>query len=97
LKPEPFIGERKVERRRKTLPLIEQNFHPGGWEPFGRAKFGWNSGEPSRKQLLLTSGEYFRREMHREFLFEAIAFAIIVLISAWPLTSLVLMLMRLIR
>jgi hypothetical protein len=43
------------------------------------------------------SGDYFQREMHRDFFLEAIAFSIIVLISAWPITSMVLMLMRLIK
>lgn len=53
--------------------------------------FGWGADEPVRKQFFL-SGEYFRREMQREFHFEAIAFAVIVVITAWPLISLVLML-----
>lgn len=80
-----------------TAPRVEQYFHSGGWEPFGRAMSGW-TGEPSRKRSLYRmSGEYFQREMHREFFFEAIAFSIIVVVSALPLTSLVLMLMRLIR
>ena len=72
--------------------LVESNFHPGGGEPFGRALFGWTPGEPSRNRFLYLSGEYFRREMQREFRFEAIAFAAIVVITAWPLISLVLML-----
>jgi hypothetical protein len=73
--------------------VIEQYFQSGPREPFGRAMFGWNSGEPSRKRSLCwMTGEYFRREMQREFRFEAVAFAIIVAVSAWPLTSLVLML-----
>jgi hypothetical protein len=41
--------------------------------------------------------EYFDHEMHREFFFEAFAFAVIVIISAWPLSTLLLMLTRLIR
>jgi hypothetical protein len=99
VKPEAFPGERKIRRQRTPARLlVEQNFHPGGGEPFGRAMFGWTPGEPSRKRSLYRmSGEYFRREMHREFFLEAIAFSIIVVISAWPLTSMVLMLMRLIR
>ena len=50
--------------------------------------FGWGAGEPARKRFLYLSGEYFRREMQREFRFEAIAFAAIVAITAWPLISL---------
>jgi hypothetical protein len=87
-----------IKRRRTRAPLIEQNFHPGGGEPFGRAMFGWTPGEPSRKRSIYRlSGEYFRREMHREFFLEAIAFGAIVAISAWPITTMVLMLMRLIK
>ena len=87
-----------MESRRGKALLIEQQFQPGGGEPFGRAMFGWTPGEPSRKRSLYRmSGEYFQREMHREFFLEAIAFSIIVLISAWPLTTMVLMLMQLIR
>jgi hypothetical protein len=87
-----------MEPRCGKAPLIEQHFQPGGGEPFGRAMFGWTPGEPSRKRSLYRmSGEYFQREMHREFFLEAIAFSIIVLISAWPLTTMVLMLMQLIR
>jgi hypothetical protein len=93
----PSVNDRTERRRRRTL-LVERNFHPGGGEPFGRAMFGWASGEPSRKRSLYRmSGEYFRHEMHREFFLEAVAFAIIVIVSAWPLTSMVLMLMRLIE
>jgi hypothetical protein len=93
---DPIRGQR--EPRRGKVPLIEQHFHPGGGEPFGRAMFGWTPGEPSRKRSLYRmTGEYFQREMHREFFIEAIAFSIIVLISAWPLTTMVLMLMQLIR
>jgi len=94
---DPTVG-RRIEPRRAKAPLIEQQFQSGGGEPFGRAMFGWTPGEPSRKRSIYRmSGEYFQREMHREFFLEAIAFIIIVLISAWPLTSMVLMLMRLIR
>ena len=89
---------RGMGRRQKRTLLVEQYFHPGGGEPFGRARFGWTPGEPSRKRSLYRlSGEYFRREMHREFFLEAIAFAIIAIISAWPLSTMVLMLMRLIE
>ena len=59
--------------------------------------FGWTP-DPSRKRSIYRmGGEYFRREMQREFFVEALAFSVIVLISAWPITSMVLMLMRLIR
>lgn len=93
----PLI-RRQIEGRRARTPLIEQYFQSGGGEPFGRAMYGWTPGEPSRKRSLYRmTGEYFQREMHREFFLEAIAFTIIVLISAWPLTTMVLMLMRLIR
>ena len=98
MKPlDPIVRRRTVPRRART-PLIEQHFQSGGGEPFGRAMFGWTPGDPSRKRSLYRmTGEYFQREMHREFFLEAIAFSIIVLISAWPLTTMVLMLMRLIR
>jgi hypothetical protein len=98
VKPLDPIVRRRIESRRAKAPLIEQHFQSGGGEPFGRAMFGWTPGEPSRKRSLYRmSGEYFQREMHREFFLEAIAFIVIVLISAWPLTSMVLMLMRLIK
>jgi len=73
--------------------LIEQYFQSGPREPFGRAIFGWNPGEPSGKRSPhWMTGEYFRREMQREFRFEAVAFTIIVATSAWALVSLILML-----
>ncbi len=98
MKPLDPIVRRQIERRCAKTPLIEQHFQSGGDEPFGRAMFGWAPGGPSRKRSLYRmTGEYFQREMHREFFLEAIAFTIIVLISAWPLTTLVLMLLRLIR
>lgn len=98
VKPLAPIAEGKIGDRRRAAPVIEQYFHSGGREPFGRARFGWNPGEPSRKRSLYRmSGDYFRREMHREFFLEAVAFAIIVFMSAWALTSLGLMLMHLIR
>ena len=98
MKPLDPIIRKRIEPRRAKAPFIEQHFQSGGGEPFGRAIFGSTPGEPSRKRpLYRMSGEYFQREMHREFFLEAIAFAVIVLISAWPLTSMVLMLMRLIR
>jgi hypothetical protein len=92
------IVRKPIQRRRAKAPLIEQHFQSGEDEPFGRAMFGWTPGGPSRKRSLhRMTGEYFQHEMHREFFLEAIAFTIIVLISAWPLTTMVLMLMRLIR
>jgi hypothetical protein len=95
--PDPII-RRRIEPWRAKAPLIEQHFQSGGGEPFGRAMFGWTPGEPSRKRSLYRmSGEYFQREMQREFFLEAIAFTVIVLISAWPLTTMVLMLMQLIK
>jgi hypothetical protein len=98
VKPLGPIAGKRFELRRAKAPLIEQHFHSGGGEPFGRAKSGWTPCEPSRKRSLYRmSGDYFQREMHREFFLEGIAFTIIVLVSAWPLTSMVLMLMRLIK
>jgi len=73
--------------------LIEQCFQSGPREPFGHAMFGWNRGEPSGKRAPhWLTGEYFRREMEREFRFEAVAFTVIVATSGWALASLVLML-----
>jgi hypothetical protein len=98
VKPLGPIAGKRIELRRAQAPLVEQHFHSGGGEPFGRAMSGWTPGEPSRKRSLYRmSGDYFQREMHREFFLEGIAFTIIVLVSAWPLTSMVLMLMRLIK
>jgi hypothetical protein len=98
VKPLALIPEGRIREGRKTAPVVEQYFQSGGREPFGRARFGWGPGEPFRKRSLYRmSGEYFRREMHREFFFEAIAFAVIVFISAWALTSLGLMLLLIIR
>jgi hypothetical protein len=98
VKPLDPIVRRRIEPRRARAPFVEQHFQSGGGEPFGRAMSGWTPGEPSRKRSLYRmSGEYFQREMHREFFVEAIAFSVIVLISAWGLVSMVLMLMRLIR
>jgi hypothetical protein len=98
VKPTAPIDYREAQPRRRAALLVEQNFQSGGREPFGRAMFGWTPGEPSRKRSLYRmSGDYFQREMHREFFLEAIAFAIIVIISAWPLTTMVLMLLRLIQ
>ena len=98
MKPLDPIVRRRIQLRRTKALSIEQHFQSGGGEPFGRAMFGWTPGEPSRKRSIYRmSGDYFQREMHREFFLEAIAFIIIVLISAWPLTMMVLMLMQLIR
>ena len=88
---DPIANDRIARRRARTL-VVESNFHPGGGGPFGRAMFGWGAGEPARKRFLYLSGEYFRREMQREFRFEVIVFAAVVVITAWPLISLVLML-----
>jgi hypothetical protein len=98
VKPPAPTTNGEIKRRRTKAPLTHQNFQPGGGEPFGRAMFGWTPGEPTRKRSIYRmSGDYFQREMHRDFFLEAIAFSIIVLISAWPITSMVLMLMRLIK
>ena len=99
MKPlDPTIARKRIDLRRARTPFVEQHFHSGGGEPFGRAMYGWTPGEPSRKRSLYRmTGEYFQREMHREFFLEAVAFTVIVFISAWPLTQMVLMLMRLIR
>jgi hypothetical protein len=98
VKPHDPLVRRRIEPRPAKALLIEQHFQRGGGEPFGRAMFGWTPGEPSRKRSLYRmSGEYFQREMHREFFLEAIAFSVIVLISAWPLTTMVLMLMQLVK
>jgi hypothetical protein len=86
--------DERTHRRHGKMPLVEQDFHPGSGEPFGRARFG---GEPSRKISLLWLSEYLRRELHREFFFEGIAFGVIVLMAAWPLASLVMLLMRVIN
>jgi hypothetical protein len=95
VKPESIIqSEEMIKRRRRVGPFVDQKFQPGGWEPFGRAKF---NGDPSRKWSFYYMSEGARREMHREYSFEAIAFGVIVIMSAWPLVGLVLMLMQIIR
>ncbi len=92
MKPLEPIAYNCIRRRGARTLVVESNFHPGGGGPFGRAMFGWGAGEPARKRFLHLSGEYFRREMQREFRFEAVAFAAIVVITVWSLISLILML-----
>ncbi len=78
-------------------PLVDWKFRPETGDPFGRALYGGGFGGPHKRSIHRMSDEYFRQEMHREFFIEAIAFLVIVLVSAWPLTTMVLMLMQLIK
>lgn len=98
MKPISPAPEGRVVLRSVRRPVVDWNFHPGTGDPFGRAIYGGGfGGGPDKRSIHRMSGEYFQQEMHREFFIEAIAFLVIVVVSAWPLTTMVLMLMRLIK
>jgi hypothetical protein len=78
--------------------LSDYNFQGKAGDPYGWASSSRGDGENSRsRSIYVISREFFREEMHRDFFVEGIAFAAIVLVSAWPLATMVLLLARLIK
>ena len=72
--------------RRRGL-LIDYNFQAGAGGPFGRGDHGRAPDENSHSHPV--SPDYYRSEMQREFFLEAIVFAVIVVVSAWPIVALI--------
>ncbi len=81
---------------RSTALLTDYNFQRKAGDPYGWASSSRGDGENSRS-IHVISREFFREEMHRDFFVEGIAFAAIVVVSAWPLATMVLLLARLIK
>jgi len=83
---------------RSAALLTNYNFQrragdPDGWGSSSRA----DGGNSRSRSIHTISREFFREEMHRDFFVEGIAFAAIVVVSAWPLATMVLLLARLIK
>ena len=81
----------KQEGTHRTGPrrglLTDYNFQAGAGDPFGRGNYGGAPDKNSHSHLV--SPDYYRSEMQREFFLEAIAFAAIVVVSAWPIAALI--------
>ena len=85
-------SRRRKEFNHETLRgralLTDYSFQAGAGDPFGHGNYGRNPDDKPPSSHLV-SPDYFRTEMQREFFVEAIAFAVIVVVAAWPIAALI--------
>jgi hypothetical protein len=98
MKPMPQITAAQESRRRAQVshrhapyrPSTDRNFYSMGWHHSGDANSRPSNRSSSERPSFRDIGrEYWKKETPTSFFAELFFFAVIVLISAWPLPALV--------
>jgi hypothetical protein len=86
--------DNRARRSRKSFPLTDYNYHPTA-ETQVNSSVGWRANKPAAFHKL--SSEFLGGETSRDFVAELLFFILITGLAAWPIMSMLIAVIRLIR
>ena len=86
--------DNRARRSRQSLPLTDYNYHPTA-ETQVNSSAGWPATKSPAFHKL--SSEFFGAETSRDYVAELLFFVLITGVAAWPVVSMLIAVIRLIR